>query len=172
MSTDWLVDNIDNHGYCYVRTQKQVSSVQMHAVLVWWHVGFMMVAFGASPLGRLGLRHLLSRVSGPHSAQAIARAFSRISLIGGLSVTAGVSVGLVLAWDTLLTQTWVTASIALILIAGVAGVAIEDRWLKRLSRAERDAFASVLHEKIPFLAALVSPVIWLFILWLMIEKPA
>jgi uncharacterized membrane protein len=144
----------------------------MHAVLVWWHIGLMMVAFGASPLGRLGLRHLLSRVSGPRPARAIARAFSRIFLVGGLSVTAGVSVGLVLAWDTALTQTWVTASIALIVIAGIAGVAIEDRWLKRLTHAEGDAFASILHERVPLLAALVSPVIWLSILWLMIEKPA
>jgi hypothetical protein len=87
----------------------------------------MMVAFGASPLGRLGLRHLLSRVSGPQSAQAIARGFSGIFLAGGILVTLGVGVGLVLAWDTALAQTWVTASIALIVIAGIGGVAIEDR---------------------------------------------
>ncbi len=80
-------------------------------------------------------------------------------------------VGLALAWDAALAQTWLTASIALIVIAGVAGVTIEDRWLKRPSRAEGDAFASVLREEIPFLAALASPVIWLFIPWLMIEKP-
>ncbi len=133
----------------------------------------MMVAFGASPLGRLGLRHLLSRVSAPKSAQAVARAFSSIFLVGGISVTIGVAVGLVLAWDTaVLTQRWVVASSALITIAGIGNVAIEDRWLKRLSRAEGVAFVAILHEKIPLLAALVSPVVWLFILWLMIEKPA
>jgi hypothetical protein len=132
----------------------------------------MMVAFGASPLGRLGLRRLLSGVSAPQSAQAIARGFSGIFLVGGLAVTAGVAVGLALAWDSGLTQTWVSASIALITIAGVGNVAIEDRWLKRLGRAEGDAFAAILHEKVPFLAALASPLIWLFILWLMIEKPA
>jgi uncharacterized membrane protein len=132
----------------------------------------MMVAFGASPLGRQGLRYLLSRVSGPQSAQAIARGFSGIFLTGGISVTVGVVVGLVLAWDdALLTQRWVVASMALITIAGVAGVAIEDRWLERLTRAEGDAFTAILHERVPFLAALVSPGIWLFILWLMIEKP-
>jgi uncharacterized membrane protein len=143
----------------------------MHAVLVWSHVGLMMVAFGASPLGRLGLRHLLSRVSGPQSAQTIARGFSGIFLTGGISVTLGVGVGLVLAWDAGLTQKWVAVSIALIVIAGIASVAIEDRWLKRLSSAEGDAFAATLHEKVPFLAALISPMIWLTILWLMIEKP-
>lgn len=143
----------------------------MHAILVWGHSGLMMVAFGASPLGRLGLRHLLSRLSDSDARQAIARAFSRIFLIGGICVTAGVGVGLVLAWDTSLTQAWVTGSIALIIVAGVAGVAIEDRWLKRLSRAEGGAFTTILHEKIPFLAALVSPALWLLILWLMIEKP-
>jgi uncharacterized membrane protein len=144
----------------------------MHAVLVWGHVGLMMVAFGASPLGRLGLRYLLSRASERQSARAVARGFSGIFLIGGISVTAGVGVGLVLAWDSCLTQIWVTASIALIVIAGIGGVAIEDRWLRRLSRAQGDAFAAILHEKVPFLAALISPLIWLFILWLMIEKPA
>jgi uncharacterized membrane protein len=143
----------------------------MHTVLVWGHVGLMMVAFGASPLGRLGLRYLLSRVSGLQSAQAIARGFSGIFLAGGISVTVGVGVGLVLAWEAGLTQTWVAASIALIVIAGIGGIAIEDRWLKRLSRAEGDAFAAILHEKVPFMAALVSPVLWLCILWLMIEKP-
>jgi uncharacterized membrane protein len=143
----------------------------MHAVLVWGHVGLMMVAFGASPLGRLGLRYLLSRVSGPPFARAIARGFSGIFLAGGLSVSVGVGVGLVLAWGPGLTQKWVVASAALIVIAGIGGVAIEDRWLKRLSRADGDAFAEILHEKVPFLAALASPVIWLLILWLMIEKP-
>jgi hypothetical protein len=152
--------------------RSNVGSGQMHAVLIWSHVGLMMVAFGASPLGRLGLRRRLSGVSAPQSAQAIARAFAGIFLLGGLSVTAGVAAGLALAWGAALTQTWVTASIALITIAGIGNVAIEDRWLKRLSRAEGDAFAAILHEKAPFLAALASPVIWLFILWLMIEKPA
>ncbi len=145
----------------------------MHAVLVWGHVGLMMVAFGASPLGRLGLRYLLSRTSARQSAQSIARGFSGIFLAGGILVTVGVVVGLGLAWDAaLLTQTWVIASIALITIAGICNVAIEDRWLKKLSNAEADAFGAVLHEKIPLWAALVSPVIWLFILWLMIERPA
>ncbi len=131
-----------------------------------------MVAFGASPLGRLGLRYLLSGVSGPQAAQPILRGFSRIFIAGGISVTVGVCVGLVMAWDAGLTQRWISASIALIAIAGVGGVAIEDRWVKRLSRAEGDAFAAILHEKVPLLAALVSPVLWLCILWLMIEKPA
>jgi UDP-N-acetylmuramyl pentapeptide phosphotransferase/UDP-N-acetylglucosamine-1-phosphate transferase len=144
----------------------------MHTVLVWVHVCLMMVAFGASPLGRLGLRYLLSGVSGPQSAQAILRGFSGIFLAGGISVTAGVCVGLVLAWDVGLTQRWVVASIALIAIAGIGGVTIEDRWVNRLSRAEGDAFAAILNEKIPFLAALASPVLWLCILWLMVEKPA
>lgn len=144
----------------------------MYALLVWVHVGLMMVAFGAAPLGRLGLRYLLSGVSGPQSAQSILQGFSRIFLAGGISVTAGVCVGLVLAWDSGLTQTWVAASIALIAIAGIGSVAIEDRWVKRLGRAEGEAFAVILHEKVPFLAALASLVIWLFILWLMIEKPA
>ncbi len=150
----------------------KVGSGQMHAVLVWVHVCLMMGAFGASPLGRLGLRYLLSGVSEPRSAQAIVRGFSSIFLAGGISVTAGVCIGLVLAWDAGLTQKWIAASIALIAIAGIGGVAVEDRWLNRLSRAEGDAFAAILHEKVPFLAALASPVLWLWILWLMIEKPA
>jgi hypothetical protein len=145
----------------------------MQAVLVWGHVGVMMVAFGASPLGRLGLRYLLARTPDRPSAQAIARGFSSIFLVGGILVTVGVGVGLVLALEAaLLTQIWVVASIALITIAGIGNVAIEDRWLKKLSNVEGDAFTAVLREKIPFLAALVSPVIWLCILWLMIEKPA
>jgi uncharacterized membrane protein len=143
----------------------------MHTVLVWGHVGLMMVAFGASPLGRLGLRYLLSGVSGPQSAQAILRGFSGIFLVGGISVTASVCVGLVLAWDAGLTQRWVSASLALIVIAGIGGVAIEGSWVKRLTRAEGDAFTAILHEKVPFLAALASPMIWLCVLWLMIEKP-
>ncbi len=133
----------------------------------------MMVAFGASPLGRLGLRHLLSRTSERQSAQAIARGFSGIFLAGGLLVTAGVGVGLMLAWDAaVLTQTGVVASVALITIAGIGNVVIEDRWLKRLSSSEGDTFEAVLNEKVPFLAVLVSPMIWLSILWLMIERPA
>jgi UDP-N-acetylmuramyl pentapeptide phosphotransferase/UDP-N-acetylglucosamine-1-phosphate transferase len=143
----------------------------MHAVVVWVHVCLMMVAFGASPLGRLGLRYLLSTVSAPQSAQAIVRAFARIFLAGGISVTAGVCVGLVLAWDTGLSQTWLAASIALIVIAGIGGVAIEDRWLNRLSHAEGDVFAAILQERSPLLAALASPMLWLCILWLMIQKP-
>jgi uncharacterized membrane protein len=121
----------------------------MHAILVWSHVGLMMVAFGASPLGRLGLRYVLSRISEPRSAQAIARGFLGIFRVGGISVTVGVGAGLVLAWDTGFTRTWVAASIALIVIAGACGVTIEDRWQKRLSRAEGDAFAAILHERIP-----------------------
>jgi hypothetical protein len=145
----------------------------MHAVLVWGHVGLMMAAFGASPLGRLGLRHLMSRASDRPSAQAIARGFSGIFLVGGILVTIGVGVGLVLALNSaLLTEGWVAASTALITVAGVGNVAIEDRWLKRLSNAEGDAFDAVRREKAPFVAALASPVIWLFILWLMVEKPA
>jgi hypothetical protein len=144
----------------------------MHAILVWVHICLMMVAFGASPLGRLALRYLLSGVSGPQSAQAILRAFSGIFLAGGVAVTAGVGVGLVLAWDTGLAQRWVAASIALIAVAGIGGVAIEDRWVRRLSRAEGDAFAAILHEKVPRLAAVASPLLWLGILWLMIDKPA
>jgi hypothetical protein len=61
---------------------------------------------------------------------------------------------------------------ALIAIAGIGGVAIEDRWVSRLRRAEGDAFAAILHERVPFLAALASPVLWLTALWLMIAKPA
>jgi hypothetical protein len=133
----------------------------------------MMAAFGASPLGRLGLLYLLSRASERQSAQAIARGFSSIFLAGGILVTVGVGVGLVLAWnDAVLTQRWLVSSITLITIAGIGNVAIEDRWLRRLSRAEGDAFGAILYEKVPFWAALVSPVIWLFILWLMIERPA
>jgi uncharacterized membrane protein len=98
--------------------------------------------------------------------------YDAVVLTGGLAVTGGVGVGLVLAWDWGLAQTWVAASIALIVIAGIGGVAIEDRWLKRLSRAEGDAFSAILREKVPFLAALASPALWLCILWLMIEKPA
>ena len=131
-----------------------------------------MVAFGASPLGRLGLRYILSGVSEPQSANVILRGFAGIFLAGGISITAGVGADLALAWNAGLTQTWVTASIALIAIAGVGGVAIEDRWVKRLRRAEGDAFAAILHEKIPLLAAFASPMLWLCILWLMIEKPA
>jgi hypothetical protein len=77
-----------------------------------------------------------------------------------------------LAWNAGLTQIWITASIALIAIAGVGGVAIEDRWIKKLRRAQGDEFTAVLHERIPFLVAFASPVLWLCILWLMIEKPA
>jgi hypothetical protein len=144
----------------------------MYAVLVWAHVSLTMVAFGASPLGRLGLRYILSGASEPQPTQLILRGFSRIFLAGGLSITAGVGIGLVLAWNARLTQIWVTASIALITIAGVGGVAIEDRWVRRLRGAEGQAFTEILHEKIPFLAAFASPLIWLCILWLMIEKPA
>jgi hypothetical protein len=172
-STNQLVDCGEKAGYRYLALSSKGGAGQMHTVLVWGHVGLMMVAFGASPLGRLGLRYLLSRVSTPPSARAIARGFSGIFLVGGVSVTVGVGLGLglVLAWDAGLARTWVAASIALIVIAGVAGVAIEDRWLKRLGRAEGEAFAAILHEKGPLLAALASPVIWLSILWLMIEKP-
>ncbi len=144
----------------------------MYAFLVWAHVSLTMVAFGASPLGRLGLRHLLSGVSELESAKVILRGFSGIFLAGGLSITAGVCIGLMLAWNAGLTQIWITASIALIAIAGVGGVAIEDRWIKKLRRAQGDEFTAVLHERIPFLVAFASPVLWLCILWLMIEKPA
>jgi uncharacterized membrane protein len=144
----------------------------MRAVLVWGHVGLMMVAFGASPLGRLGLRYLLSRTPEPEAARAILRGFSTIFLTGGIAVTAGVCLGLALAWRAELTQTWVAASVALIAIAGVGGVAIEDRWVTRLSRADGDAFPAILYEKVPILAAMASPALWLFILWLMIAKPA
>jgi uncharacterized membrane protein len=131
----------------------------------------MMVAFGASPLGRLALRYVLSRDPVSQSAQTIARAFSGIFLVGGLAVTVGVCAGMVLAWDVGFTQRWILASLVLIVIAGIGGVAIEDRWLRRLGRAEGDAFAAILRERVPWLAALASPVIWMTIVWLMIEKP-
>jgi uncharacterized membrane protein len=143
----------------------------MYAVFVWAHVSLTMVAFGASPLGRLGLRYLLSGVPEPRAAKMILQGFAGIFLVGGISITAGVCIGLVLAWNANLAQTWITASIALVTIAGAGGVAIEDRWVKRLRAAEGDAFAKILHEKTPFIAAFVSPLIWLCILWLMIEKP-
>ena len=56
-------------------------------------------------------------------------------------------------------------------IAGVGGVGIENRWITRLRRAEGEAFAAVLHDKVPCVAAWASPAIWLIILWLMIAKP-
>jgi hypothetical protein len=143
----------------------------MHAVLVWAHIGLMMVAFGASPLGRLGLRYLLPRVSGAQAARDITRAFSRIFLAGGISVTAGVCIGLVLAWPDGLTRTWILASVVLIGVAGLGGVAIENRWVSRLSRAEGEAFTAILGEKTPLMASLVSPALWLCVLWLMIAKP-
>jgi hypothetical protein len=149
----------------------QAQLGQMHAFPVWSHVGLMMVAFGASPMGRLGLRHLLSGVSEPQAAQAILRCFSGIFLAGGVSVTAGVLVGLALAWDAGLGQGWLVASIVLIAIAGLGGVVIEDRWLGRLRRADGEAFAAIRREKLPFAAALASPLLWLGILWLMLEKP-
>ncbi len=171
-TTNQLVDNFDDRGYCCRGRIRKVRSGRMHAILIWAHVGLMMGAFGASPLGRLGLRYLLSGISEPQSAQTILRGFSNIFLAGGILVTAGVCVGLALAWDAGLTQKWVATSIALIVLAGIGGVAIEDRWVKRLRRAEGDAFAAILHEKVPLWAALASPVIWLCVLWLMIEKPA
>ncbi len=131
-----------------------------------------MAAFGASPLGRLALRRLLSRAPEYQSAQAIVRAFKGIFVVGGMLVTSGVAVGVVLAWnDGLLTQRWILASIGLITVAGLANVTIEDRWLNSLSRADHEAFVAILHERVPYWAALVSPIAWLFILWLMIEKP-
>jgi len=131
----------------------------------------MMVAFGASPLGRFGLRYLLSGLSGAQSAQAILHGFSRIFLVGGIAVTAGFCVGIVLARNAGFTQMWISASIALIAIAGIGGVVIEGRWVKRLRRAEGDTFARILHEKVPFAAALASPAIWICVLWRMIENP-
>lgn len=144
----------------------------MHAILVWAHVGLMLVAFGASPLGRLGLRYLLAQGAGPQAAADIVRGFSGIFLVGGISVTCGVGIGLMLAWHDHLADAWVAASFALIAIAGGGGVAVEGRWLDRLRLAEGAAFTAVMHEKIPFIAALASPAVWLFILWLMIAKPA
>ena len=144
----------------------------MYAVLVWVHVSLTMVAFGASPLGRLGLRYLLSGVSDARAANVILRGFAGIFLAGGISISAGIGAGLVLAWNAGMAHTWITVSIALITVAGIGGVAIEDRWVRRLRRAEGDAFATILHEKIPFLAACASPMLWLGILWLMIAKPA
>lgn len=144
----------------------------MHAGLVWGHVGLMMIAFGASPLGRLALRYLLSRAHNPFAAKAIVRGFSGVFLIGGISVTSGVAFGIVLAWDAGLAQTWVVASMVLIILAGVGGVVIEERWLGRLTRADDEVFAQILREKVPLFAAVASPVIWLTILWLMIERPA
>jgi len=105
----------------------KVGSGQMYAVLVWAHVSLTMVAFGGSPLGRLGLRYLLEGAAEPQSAKVILRGFSGIFLAGGISITAGVGISLVLGSNAGLTQTWVTASIALIIIAGVGGVTIEDR---------------------------------------------
>ncbi len=143
----------------------------MYTLLVWIHVGLMMVAFGASPLGRLALRYLISGASDPHAAKPILRGFSRIFQFGGIAVTLSVCIGLYLARRFGLTQTWVSPSIALITLAGVGSVVIEDNWLTRLSRAEGDAFTAILHEKVPRVAAFASPLIWLMILWLMIKKP-
>jgi len=143
----------------------------MRTVLLWSHVALMMVAFGASPLGRLGLRYLLSRTPQPYFAVSTIESFKIIFLLGGITVTAGVCAGLVLGWDGGFSQLWLAASIALIVIAGLGGVTIEDRWLRRLGRAKDDSFTAILHERTPLLAALVSPVLWLCILWLMIAKP-
>jgi uncharacterized membrane protein len=142
----------------------------MHGFLLWIHVSLTMAAFGASPLGRLGLRHLLSGVTDERAMRVILRGFSGIFLAGGVSITAGVGAGLALAWNGL-AQTWIVASIILITLAGLGGVLIEDRWVKRLRRAEGEAFTTILHERMPRLAAYVSPLLWLAILWLMIAKP-
>jgi UDP-N-acetylmuramyl pentapeptide phosphotransferase/UDP-N-acetylglucosamine-1-phosphate transferase len=118
------------------------------------------------------MRYLLSGPMRPQSAQAILRGSSGTFLAGGVSVTAGVCIGLALAWaEGALTRAWMVASMAVIAIAGIGGVGIEDRWVKRLRRAEGDAFAAILHERVPFLAASASPALWLCILWLVIEKP-
>jgi uncharacterized membrane protein len=143
----------------------------MHAFLIWLHVGLMMVAFAASPLGRIGMRYLLSQTTGPQAAESILRGFAAIFTVGGILVTLGVVAGVMLAWNGGLTQRWIVASIVLITIAGVGGVGIENRWITRLRRAEGETFAAVLHDRVAFVAAWASPAIWLSILWLMIAKP-
>ena len=157
-----MVDNEARPGYPHCSI--------MHAFLVWLHVGLMMIAFAASPLGRLGMRYLLS-AAGPQAAAAILRGFAAIFMVGGIVVTLGVVAGVMLAWNGGLTQFSIVASIVLITIAGVGGVGIENRWITRLRRAEGEAFAAVLHDKVPCVAAWASPAIWLIILWLMIAKP-
>jgi hypothetical protein len=170
-SINQLVDFRGCGVYSLVWKQSNVRRRQMHMILVWAHVSLTMLAFGASPLGRVGLRYLLSGVTEQESAKAILRGFPAIFLAGGISVTAGVAAGLILAWHDGFAQRWIIESIILITIAGVGGVAIEDRWVKRLRCAEGDSFAVILHEKTPFLAAVISPAIWLYILLLMIERP-
>ncbi len=60
-----------------------------------------MAAFGASPLGSLGLRHLLLGITDQRAMRVILLGFSGIFLAGGLSITEGVGAGLALAWNGL-----------------------------------------------------------------------
>ena len=144
----------------------------MHTVLVWTHIGLMMVAFGASPMGRLIVRFVLADVRDAETARTVLRAYAGVFTIGGIAVTAGVAIGIVLALNAGLAQSWLAGSLVLISVAGIGGAIPENRWIKRLLAAPGDGVFIVLREPGALWLALASPLIWLLILWLMIAKPA
>jgi hypothetical protein len=60
--------------------------VDGHTFLLWFHIGAMMIAFGALPIAGIIFRVIVVHVDEQRVFQLLATAFSRIFAAGGVSV--------------------------------------------------------------------------------------
>jgi len=144
----------------------------MYSVALFIHIGSMMIGFAALPVAGAVLRLLIWRAPTPEGAQMIVRAFQPTFVVGGVAVGVGVVAGLYLAQFVGFTDRWLTMTYGLMLLAAGIGILIDDRWARRLRDSNRSAFDTISNQFLPRAAAIVGPVCWLAILWLMIDKPA
>jgi hypothetical protein len=142
------------------------------ALLLWLHVGAMMIAFAGLPMAGIIFRVIVMHVHEQRILQMLATAFGRVFAAGGASVGVGVVSGLFLARTYGYASGWLVLSYVLSAIAALIGILIDEPWSKRLAAADHQNLSLVRSALLPRLAAPLSVALWLSILWLMIAKPS
>jgi hypothetical protein len=142
------------------------------ALLLWLHVGAMMIAFAGLPIAGIIFRVIVVHVHEQRILQVLATAFARVFAAGGASVGVGVVTGLLLARAYGYASGWLVISYVLSAIAALVGILIDEPWSKRLAAADHQNLSLVRNALLPRLAVPLSVALWLSILWLMIAKPS
>jgi hypothetical protein len=145
--------------------------VDGRALLLWLHVGAMMLAFAGLPSAGIIFRVIVRHVDEQRVLQALAGAFSRIFAAAGISVGIGVLSGLVLAHAYGYASGWLVLSYGLSAMAALAGILVDEPWSRRLATADAENIPVVRRALLPRLAAPLGIALWLSVLWLMITKP-
>ena len=145
--------------------------VDGRAILLWLHVGAMMLAFAGLPIAGIVFRVIVQHVDEQRIFQLLAAAFSRIFAAGGVSVGIGVVSGLLLAHTYGYASRWLLLSYVLSTMAALIGILIDEPWSRRLAAADHQHLPLVRSALLPRLTAPVGIALWLAVLWLMITKP-